>query len=529
MSPDETTRRELENILALMCSDEFDDDGKQRLNMLVSGSDDARRIYLEQCQMQAMLQQSTLLASFDAEKSEVASTVQSDSRHSMPSWVGWVVAASVVFAIGLAAATFFSDSGGTVSVPSTVIARVEELNGSAWSEESALARGASVSRGAVRLESGSMELRFNHGTRLLVHGPGQLSIDSDMQVSLVRGQVAAQVTEIAHGFTILGPDAAVVDLGTEFAMAVADGESWVEVYDGEVEVALLDEDGRAWKSRELLTSDAVRIDASNGQIVDEAAPVALPRLAEAPLEPLSVPAEYVGSVQNAEPAHYWRFEAENGGTITDIAGDADAVLHGGAKLQDGGVYFPRGRRNHGYVMIDRPVASVLSDEFTLELWMNPSFTQRTTLIDINHRQPDSRSREKLYRLSLLPMQHRRVYPDESIRFINHLWPYGEQESVNVFSSQRYTPGSWHHVVAVRSDNQVEIYLNGSAVETSPAPPLKAEPLDAMIAIGAFLRSKTPGSYDGQMYFKGMVDELAVYPKALSAEEITKHYRLMQAH
>ena len=171
--------------------------------------------------------------------------------------------------------------------------------------------------------------------------------------------------------------------------------------------------------------------------------------------------------------------------------------------------------------------SLLNDEFTLELWMNPSFTQRTTLIDVNHRQPESRSREKLYRISLMPMHDQHVYPDQSVRFISQLWPYGEQESVNAFSTQQYTPGSWHHLVAMRRDNQLEIYLNGSAVDTALAPSLAAEPLDATIAIGAFLRSESSGSYAGQMYFKGMVDELAVYPRALSAEEVSEHYRLMR--
>ncbi|TWU31745.1 LamG-like jellyroll fold domain-containing protein [Novipirellula artificiosorum] len=526
MSLDEATSKELEDILALMGGDAFDDDARQRLNMLVSGSDDARRIYLENCQMQAMLQQSTLLASLDAEKRPAKSEVSGRSQRSLFSWVGWAVAASVVFVIGLAAAGFFGDSGGTVSAPSTMIACVEELDGLAWFDESELSRGENVPSGAVRLESGSMELRFDHGTRLLVHGPAQLSIDSDMQVSLVRGQIAAQVTEVALGFTVLGPDAAVVDLGTEFAMAVTGGESWVEVYDGEVEVVLLDEDGRAWKSRELLTSDAVRIDASKGQIIDEASPVALPRLAEASLEPLSVPGEYVESVQNADPTHYWRFETTNERGITDTMGDADAVLHGGARLQNGGVYFPPGRRNHGYVLIDRPMTSLLNDEFTLEMWMNPSFTQRTTLIDINHRQPESGSREKLYRISLMPMHDQRVFPDQSVRFISQLWPYGEQESVNDFSSQRYTPGSWHHVVAVRRDNQIEIYLNGNAVESALAPPT-GDPLDAMIAIGAFLRSEGSDSLTGQIYFKGMIDELALYPRALAAEDVAEHYRLMR--
>jgi hypothetical protein len=108
-----------------------------------------------------------------------------------------------------------------------------------------------------------------------------------------------------------------------------------------------------------------------------------------------------------------------------------------------------------------------------------------------------------------------------------LWPYGETGIVRVFSASKYRPGTWHHIVAVRRDSQIEIYLNGEKAQTAPAPPLKSNPLPATITIGRSSSPETENRRRDGRYFKGMVDEIAVYPSALSAEDIAKHYRLMQ--
>jgi hypothetical protein len=537
---DESTKDELEGILAFMGSDAYDSDAKQRLAVIVSESDEARRIYLEHCQMHAMLHQSTLLSAFHAEKPQVVTTLDSTQwRRSYYAWAGLAVAVCAVFILGLTTAQFFGgDSGKGDPAPALRIAYVQEIEGIAWFGESRLTEGTKlmegmeVSRGMVRVESGSMGLRFDNGTIVLVEGPAELSIESGMQVSLKRGRLAARVSEDAHGFTVLGPDSAVVDLGTEFAMAVEDGDSWVEVYDGEVDVALLNKEGQAWKSRELTASGPVRIDAANGQILDEAPPVALPRLAAVLPDGLDVPTAYVNAVLKRKPAHYWRFEEADDGHVADVVGEAAAVIHGATRLDNGGLFFPGKRQvdglaSHGLAFVAEPLPSLINNEFTLEAWLNPSFAQKRGLIGINHRSPDSESQEKLYQLQLLPAQHQTVFPGETIQFSGDLWPYGELGVVRVFSAAKYRPGAWHHVVAVRRDTQLEIYLNGEKAQTAPAPPLKSNPLPTTITIGKSSSPETENRRRDGRYFKGMVDEIAVYPSALSAEDVAEHYRLMQ--
>ena len=65
---DDCLRRELGELLASMGTAAFDVEAKRRVSDLVSQFDEARQIYLEHCQMQAMLQQSSLLSSFKDER-----------------------------------------------------------------------------------------------------------------------------------------------------------------------------------------------------------------------------------------------------------------------------------------------------------------------------------------------------------------------------------------------------------------------------------------------------------------------------
>ena len=532
---DEPTKTRLEELLALIGSEAFDSEARQRLSDIVSESDEARRMYLEHCQMHAMLHQSTLLSAFHAEKPQIAATLESTKRRrSFYVLTGLAVAVSALFVVGVIGRQFFrQDSSFQATAPR--IARVQNIEGAAWLGESMLARDTEVSSGLLRVESGSIDLRFDNGTILLVEGPAELLMESGMQVSLRRGRLAARVSEEARGFTVLGPESAVVDLGTEFAMAVEDDGSWVEVYDGEVDVALLNRDGQAWKSRELTASGPVRIDTLNGEIIDETSPIALPRLAEVLPDGLNVPIEYVNAVRKSAPVHYWRFEESEKGSAIDVVNDTTAAILGGTQVNDGGLYFPGGKKNHGLVFVAEPRPSLINGEFTLEVWASPSFTQKRGLIGFNHRFPDSISQESLYRLGTTGAdtqtgtQGRAIFPSETFQFVGNLWPYDEAGVVRVFSASRYRVGGWNHIVAVRRDKQLEIYLNGEKTQAAPAPPLSSKPIPTTITIGNSYGPASEKRGSGRNHFKGLVDEVAIYDKALSADEVAEHYELMKVN
>lgn len=119
-----------------------------------------------------------------------------------------------------------------------------------------------LSPGPLRLESGALELKFYSGAKLVVEGPADLELVTAYEAICRRGRVRAQVPPAARGFSIVSPQFELVDLGTEFALSVdADGDSKVQVLDGEVELyppganrsqiaarTLLSGEGVAWEA-----------------------------------------------------------------------------------------------------------------------------------------------------------------------------------------------------------------------------------------------------------------------------------------
>jgi hypothetical protein len=85
----------------------------------------------------------------------------------------------------------------------------------------------------LQIESGLAEIRFRCGARVVLQGPARLELLSAKSAKLVRGKLTAQA---AFGFEILSPQGKVIDLGTEFGVAVSEkGSTDVYVFDGEVE------------------------------------------------------------------------------------------------------------------------------------------------------------------------------------------------------------------------------------------------------------------------------------------------------
>lgn len=92
-----------------------------------------------------------------------------------------------------------------------------------------------VAGSTLSLASGEVELTYGTGTKLLLIGPAEFDV-SEVGGTLHRGGLVASVTEDGHGFTIDTPNGKVVDLGTEFGVAVDDfGVSEVSVFQGKVE------------------------------------------------------------------------------------------------------------------------------------------------------------------------------------------------------------------------------------------------------------------------------------------------------
>ncbi|MEZ6094457.1 MAG: FecR family protein [Pirellulaceae bacterium] len=122
------------------------------------------------------------------------------------------------------------------SQPPSQFVTLTKIDDPVWERKSVV--GDRLGGEIVRLFAGSVELTFDEGAVVKVQGPIEFRPLSTGQLELRRGRLLASVPHEAIGFTVSTPTSRIVDLGTEFEVAVNDaGESDVQVLKGEVEVA----------------------------------------------------------------------------------------------------------------------------------------------------------------------------------------------------------------------------------------------------------------------------------------------------
>lgn len=146
----------------------------------------------------------------------------------------WVPAACLALALG---AGWWLRNGRPESEPA--IAWLVNAQNCRWAREEP---GGDMHAGKVlELERGLAEIRFQCGARVVLEGPASLDLLSANSARLRHGKLTARVPGPATGFTILSPQGKVIDLGTEFGVAVSDsGATKVYVFEGKVEAHAAD-------------------------------------------------------------------------------------------------------------------------------------------------------------------------------------------------------------------------------------------------------------------------------------------------
>ncbi|WP_027330220.1 LamG-like jellyroll fold domain-containing protein [Marinimicrobium agarilyticum] len=97
--------------------------------------------------------------------------------------------------------------------------------------------GQSIDAGSFYLSTGYAELSLTNGVVLLLESPARLEFEGANRVLLTEGALVAKVPPEAIGFAVDTPSSNIVDLGTEFGVAVdGTGASQVHVLEGEVKV-----------------------------------------------------------------------------------------------------------------------------------------------------------------------------------------------------------------------------------------------------------------------------------------------------
>jgi hypothetical protein len=257
---------ELDLLIDALRDGTLDDAQVARLDQLLADHPEALDRFVDRAMLQADLE-------FKLGRAPAAPALRAPGRR-LP-WKPIAVAAAALLVAVLWLAT--RPASETPPAPSyegcAVLARAFDT---AWDPASPVpALGSVLPKRRLTLASGSIQVEFFSGARVILEGPADFELLSTNEGLCRYGKLRAFVPPQAQGFTVRTSSITLVDRGTEFGLrADRGGDAEVHVFQGRVEVR-----GRG-TSEQLGVGRAVHIDAAGSILPVDADPEAFLTLTE---------------------------------------------------------------------------------------------------------------------------------------------------------------------------------------------------------------------------------------------------------
>ncbi len=196
---------------------------------------------------------------------------------------------------------------------------------------------------------------------------------------------------------------------------------------------------------------------------------------------------------------WWRAE----GDASDSVGTNNGTLNGSAGFAAGevGQAFSFNGINSYVSVPDSPSLDSLSNAITIEAWMKSASTGNN---------PDWRGLVTKGNESWRLMAS--VFTNTVYVALNGVTP------VDLYGSRNVNDGQWHHVAATYDGSKITLYVDGT-LDTSVAATGKIAQDSFPLYISG--NSEPPSGHT--YYFNGLIDEVSLYNRALSAAEIAAIY------
>ncbi|MHC4546501.1 MAG: LamG-like jellyroll fold domain-containing protein [Planctomycetota bacterium] len=205
------------------------------------------------------------------------------------------------------------------------------------------------------------------------------------------------------------------------------------------------------------------------------------------------------------PIAYWKFDEGTGSIAYDSAGDNDGTIYGadwttgllGGALDFDGI--------DDYVDMADTVKNHLETSYTFSIWIKPK-----TILGVHCIAAYRRSTYDIGYQVLLQLQHY----NSDVQFI--VGSLGN----NAIASypDALTTNTWYHIAGTREENALNVYVNG--VSGIPDSETFVEISPDNFKIGAIHCCDQVI----QSFFDGTIEDVRVYDRALSAEEVQQLYQ-----
>ncbi|MBA8792666.1 PKD repeat protein [Friedmanniella endophytica] len=213
-------------------------------------------------------------------------------------------------------------------------------------------------------------------------------------------------------------------------------------------------------------------------------------------------------------SNYWRLDEATGVTTsTDWAGGNDLTLSSGVTNGKAGAISGSTDTAAGFDGTANGVAvgrnpQTAPDTFSAEAWFNTTTTSGGKILGFGSSSTTANSGS----------YDRHVYMDNAGHLVFGVYP----GSVQVLTtSKTYNDGSWHHVVAELSPAGMRLYVDGLAAGA------KSNVTNGQAYTGYWrVGGDNLGGWPNQpssANFAGTIDDVAIYPSALSLTQVRDHY------
>ena len=221
---------------------------------------------------------------------------------------------------------------------------------------------------------------------------------------------------------------------------------------------------------------------------------------------------YALGVMDDNPTSFWRLGEPSGTIAFDWTGASDQNLNAGVTLGSAGAINGDANTaarfsgtNTGYSAGTNAVAG--PDIFSIEAWINTTTTRGGKIVGFGNNQTGNST-----------SYDRHVYMTNNGRIAFGVYPGAAR---TITSTTSYNDGAWHHVVATLSSGGMQLFIDGKRV-AQRTDTTSGQAYSGYWRIGGDNLSSW-SSQPSSSYFSGVIDDVAIYPGALTLTQIRAHF------